>query len=93
MQIFLFQTHVCIEQTAIDLRAQDLDVHIVADCSLSRTNEDRHLALERMRQIGCFVTTSENTIFKLMRTKDHPAFNEVRKLVMKPSVDTGLAKL
>lgn len=83
----------CIEQTAIDLRAQDFDVHVVADCSLSRNHDDRRLAFERLRQIGCFVTTSENVIFKLLRSKDNPAFNEVRKLVTQPSADTGLAKL
>lgn len=83
----------CIEQTAIDLRAQDLDVHVVADCSLSRSDDDRKFALQRLSQIGCVVTTSENVIFKLLRSKDHPAFNDVRKLLLKPSVDTGLAKL
>lgn len=77
----------------MDLRDLDLDVHVVADCSLSRSTEDRRLAFERMRQIGCFLTTSENVIFKLLRTKDNPCFNDVRKLVSEVSADTGLSKL
>lgn len=77
----------------MDLRALGIDVHVVADCSVSRSPEDRHFALERLRQIGCFVTTSENVIFKLLRTKENPCFNVVRKLITEISVDTGLAKL
>lgn len=70
-----------------------IDVHVVADCCSSRSEEDRLLALKRLQQIGCFVTTSESVIFKLMRDKNHPKFDEVRKLVTGTSVDTGLAKL
>lgn len=91
--LFGLETHVCVEQTAMDLLAYDYDVHIVADCTISRTEEDRRMAFERLRQIGCFVTTSESVIFKLMRTKEHPAFNEIRKLVAEASAETGLAKM
>lgn len=77
----------------MDLRELNVDVHIVADCSLSRSPDDRRFAFDRMRQIGCFLTTSENVIFKLLRTKDNPCFNDVRKLVTQSSADTGLAKL
>lgn len=40
------QAHVCVEQTAIELRARGLQVHIVADATTSRTQEDRLLAFE-----------------------------------------------
>lgn len=65
-------------------------VHIAADCTMSRSLEDRALALERLKNIGCCISTSENIIFKLLKDKNNPAFNEVRKLVMEISVDTGL---
>lgn len=77
----------------MDLRDLNIDVHVVADCSLSRSADDRRFAFDRLQQIGCFLTTSENVIFKLLRSKDNPCFNEVRKLVTKSSVDTGLSKL
>lgn len=77
----------------MDFRAQGVDVHIVADCSLSRSPDDRTLAFERLKQIGCFVTTSENVIFKLLKTKDNPKFNDVRKFISDVSADTGLSKL
>lgn len=75
----------------MDLRSLGYDVHVVADCSMARSLEDRHLAFERMKQIGCFVTTSESVIFKLMKDKNNEHFNNVRKLVMETSVETGLA--
>jgi len=91
--IFGIEAHVCVEQTAMDFRAKGVEVHIVADCSLSRSTDDRTLAFERLKQIGCFVTTSENVIFKLLKTKDNPNFNDIRKLLSEVSADTGLSKL
>ncbi len=84
------EAHVCIEQTAMDLIKSGYTVHIAADCTMSRSLEDRTLALERMKNLGCHISTSENIIFKLMKDKNHPAFNQVRKLVMETSVETGL---
>lgn len=38
---YIHQAHICVEQSAMDFRSQGLDVHIVADCSLSRSLDDR----------------------------------------------------
>lgn len=91
--LFGLETHICIEQTAIDLLDNDYDVHIVADCTTSRSNEDRSLAFQRLRQIGCFVTTSENVIFKLMGGKNHPKFTSILPLVSKKSEESDLATM
>jgi len=91
--IFGIEAHICVEQTAMDFRAKGVDVHVVADCSLSRSHDDRTLAFDRLKQMGCFLTTSENVIFKLLRTKDNPKFNDVRTLLNEVSADTGLSKL
>lgn len=91
--LFGLEAHICVEQTAMDLLECGYDVHIAADCTTSISAEDRHLAFQRLRQIGCFIATSENVIFKLMRSKDHPKFSQVRPLVTAKSIDTGLASL
>lgn len=91
--LFGLEAHICVEQSAIDLLARNFNVHLVADCSMSRSPEDRALAFKRLTQLGCFVTTSESVIFKLMKDKNHPKFDVVRKLVTNVSEDTGLAKL
>ncbi|KZC07117.1 PREDICTED: isochorismatase domain-containing protein 2-like [Dufourea novaeangliae] len=84
------ETHVCIENTAIDLRQNGYEVHTVADCCTSRTQEDRLLALERMRGIGCHITTSENVIFKLLADANHKEFKNIQRLVKTPTLPTGL---
>jgi len=40
------QTHVCIQQTVIDLLERGLEVHVVADATSSRSQMDRLLALQ-----------------------------------------------
>lgn len=85
------ETHICVEQTAIDLTLMNrFDIHVVADCVLSRTLGDREFALRRLEKIGCIITSSENVIFKLMKDKNHEKFNEIRKLVADPSGFPGL---
>ncbi|XP_063835874.1 isochorismatase domain-containing protein 1-like isoform X2 [Ostrinia nubilalis] len=85
--LFGTETHVCIEQTVIDLLNEDLTVHVLADGVSSRSLMDRGLALQRFQSIGCFVGTSENVLFKLLRDKSHPAFKQISKLNMNPTAD------
>jgi len=40
------QTHVCIQQTVIDLLERGFEVHVVADATSSRSQMDRLLALQ-----------------------------------------------
>lgn len=88
--LFGLESHICVEQTAMDLLSLGkFDVHVVADCVLSRTLDDRQLALKRLENLGCFITSSENVIFKLLQDKNHPKFNDVRKLVAEPTVFPG----
>lgn len=84
------EAHVCIENTAIDLRLDGYEVHTVADCCTSRSQEDRMLALERMRDIGCHITTSENVIFKLLGDAKHKEFKNIQSLVKAPTLYSGL---
>jgi len=86
------EAHVCVEQTAIDLLERGMFVHIVADATSSRTQEDRLLAFQRLQQMGCFITTSECVIFKLLGDKEHPKFNLVKNLVKATSPYTALAQ-
>lgn len=89
--LFGFEAHVCIELTAMDLIAAGYNVHIVADCTSSRSDEDRKLAFERLKQIGCFITTSENIIFKLLQHEKHPKYDEICELTLSVTEDTNLA--
>ena len=51
---------------------------MVADAVSSRTQTDRHLALERMRTIGAHITTTESTILSLVGDASHQNFKEIQ---------------
>ncbi|KAL7729784.1 hypothetical protein ACLKA6_014648 [Drosophila palustris] len=85
--LFGIETHVCVEQTAFDLINKNINVWLVADCCASRLNQDRDLALERLRDIGCTITSSEAVIFNLVGDKNHKSFKDIASLVKKVSAD------
>ncbi|XP_023303390.2 isochorismatase domain-containing protein 1 [Lucilia cuprina] len=89
--LYGLESHICVEQTVMDLLERNIRVSLVADCVCSRLKQDRDLALERFRAAGCNVTTSESVIFDLMRDKNHPKFDIVRKFVNNPSADMELS--
>ncbi|KAI5637586.1 isochorismatase family domain-containing protein [Phthorimaea operculella] len=91
--LFGIEAHVCIEQTVIDLINEDIAVHVLADGVSSRTLMDRKLALKRMQNLGCHVTTSESVLFKLLKDKNNPAFKEVSKLFKEPTSEVFTSKL
>eukprot|EP00099_Drosophila_melanogaster_P023967 NP_651869.1 uncharacterized protein Dmel_CG11333 [Drosophila melanogaster] len=91
--LFGLETHVCVEQTAFDLVNDEIDVWLVADCCASRHNQDRDLALERLRHIGCNIATSESVIFNLLGDKNNKSFKEITPLVKKISADMQLCRV
>ncbi|XP_017856851.1 PREDICTED: isochorismatase domain-containing protein 1 isoform X1 [Drosophila arizonae] len=88
--LFGIETHVCVEQTAFDLVNNGIDVWLVADCCASRLNQDRDLALGRLRHIGCIISSTESVIFNLLSDKNHKSFKEIASLVKKVSADLKL---
>ena len=49
------------------------------------------IAFERLKQAGCFMTTSESLIFQLCETAKFPRFKEVSALMKEKRPDAGLA--
>jgi isochorismatase family protein len=52
-------------QSSLDLLECGYDVHVLADGVSSCNKEEVPLALERMRQAGAQITTSESMLFQL----------------------------
>jgi nicotinamidase-related amidase len=76
------ETHVCIEQTALDLLARGLTVFIAVDAVGSRHILDHEIALRRLESSGALLTTSEAALFEWCRSAEHPQFQAIRKLVL-----------
>ncbi len=75
------ETHVCVWQTARELRHSDYDVHLIADASSSRSVLNRDIAWRRMEAIGVTLSCVEMVLFEMMRDADHPRFRDVSRLL------------
>lgn len=75
------ETHVCIQQTAIDAMARGFDVFLIADAVSSRRPEDAAISIELMRGMDVRITSSESLIFSLLRDATHPSFKKVVSLL------------
>ena len=75
------ETHVCVNQTAEDLLADGVEVHVVQDAVTSRTAENRALGLHKMERSGATVTSVETALFELLRQAGTPEFKEVQALI------------
>jgi nicotinamidase-related amidase len=75
------EAHVCVLQTVLDLLAAGRRVAWAADATGSRDPADRAAAIERARQHGAEIVTSEMVLFEWLRDARHPKFREVHKLL------------
>jgi nicotinamidase-related amidase len=75
------ETHVCVQQTALDLLALDFRVYIPADAVGSRYGIDHERALHRLEQAGAIITTSEAAVFEWVGGAGSPKFKEISRLV------------
>jgi nicotinamidase-related amidase len=75
------ETHVCILQTALDLKAAGYQPVVVTDCVSSRSLADKDTALRRLASEGAILTGSESLLFELLRTSESPKFKEISALV------------
>jgi len=75
------ETHVCVLQTAIDLINGGYQPVVVEDCVSSRTEKDKEIAIERMRQEGVIISSFESVLFELTRVSGTEKFKFISKLL------------
>jgi len=75
------ETHVCIYQTAVDLRNRGYEANVAADAVSSRTLENKQIGLERLRAEGASLSSTEMALFELLKTAEHPQFKQIAKLI------------
>jgi nicotinamidase-related amidase len=75
------ETHVCVQQTALDLVAEGFRVYVASDAVASRYAVDHDQALRRMEQAGVVLTTAEAAAFVWVGRSGTPEFKAISKLV------------
>lgn len=75
------EAHVCVYQTALDLLAAGYAVHLVTDAVSSRTADNRALGIERIKQAGAILTSTEMALFELLKVADGSAFKQIIQII------------
>lgn len=73
------ESHVCVLQTVIELKAAGKDVFVVGDSVGSRNPADKAFALDRMRDHGIEVVSHEMVAFEWLRKAGTPLFKEISR--------------
>jgi nicotinamidase-related amidase len=71
------ESHVCVMQTAIELKGAGKDVFVVGDSVGSRSPSDKVFALDRMRDHGIAIVSREMVAFEWLRKAGTPLFKEI----------------
>ena len=79
--IFGIEAHVCVLQTVLDALSLGYQVHVVADAISSRTEENKNIAMRRMRHAGAFIASTEMVLFQLLGKAGTEEFRKVSALV------------
>ncbi|MGB4674522.1 MAG: isochorismatase family protein [Azovibrio sp.] len=73
------ETHVCVQQTVLDLLAAGRRVFVVEEGVGSRQERDKQLALERMRSHGADIVSREMVAFEWLERANTDVFRTVLK--------------
>jgi nicotinamidase-related amidase len=76
------ETHVCVNQTVLDLLADGRDVQVAEDAVGSRTEENRRVGLHKMERAGATLTSVETALFELLGRAGTDEFKAIQKLIL-----------
>jgi nicotinamidase-related amidase len=75
------EAHVCVTQTCLDLLAEGLTLFVVADAVSSRAPENHRIGLQRMRDAGAVIVSSEMVLFELLEKAGTEEFKQILAMV------------
>ena len=76
------ESHVCVNQTVLDLIVQGVEVHVVADAVGSRSADNRELGLAKAERAGAWRSSVETALFELLGEAGGEHFKSVQRLVL-----------
>lgn len=75
------ESHICILQTALDLKQSGWDVYVVTNAVGSRQPTDHESALTRMAEAGVSLVTAESVVFEWCEAAGTDQFRQISRLV------------
>tara|TARA_R110000787_G_scaffold78360_4_gene171591 strand:+ start:3040 stop:3603 length:564 start_codon:yes stop_codon:yes gene_type:complete len=76
------ETHICVLQTALALKAENFSVHVAEDGVCSRSKSNQYNAIQRMRQAGVVISNVESLLFEWVGDASHAEFKTLAKLIV-----------
>ncbi|HOJ43201.1 MAG TPA: isochorismatase family protein [Syntrophorhabdaceae bacterium] len=74
------EAHICVAQTALS-RISDYNVHVIEDAISSRVESNCRAAIERMRQAGVIISTTEMVIYEILKKAGTEEFKACLSLI------------
>ncbi len=75
------ETHICVEQTTLDLLEAGYNVVLAADCVRSRDLENHNISVAKMAAAGAVVTCAESILYELLGGAKAPEFKAISAIV------------
>jgi nicotinamidase-related amidase len=75
------EAHICVLKTVLEGIELGFNVHVVADAISSRSIENKQLAIDRMRQSGAFIVSTEMILFMLLNEAGTAEFKAISQLI------------
>jgi isochorismate hydrolase len=75
------EAHICVYQTTAELIDMGYAVHVAADAVSSRTEENKTIGLQKMKDAGASWTSVETLLFELLRVAEGEKFKTMLKIV------------
>ncbi|MBI4695438.1 MAG: isochorismatase family protein [Gammaproteobacteria bacterium] len=75
------EAHICVLQTALDLKSAGYEVFVVEDAICSRRLENYQNALDRMRRCGVNIASAESVVFEWLGSSRHESFKAIQAML------------
>jgi nicotinamidase-related amidase len=83
------ETHVCVNQTVLDLLDAGTEVQVAEDAVGSRTEANKRVGLHKMERAGATLTSVETALFELLGRAGTDEFKQVQKLILDHAPNPG----
>jgi nicotinamidase-related amidase len=75
------ETHVCVNQSVLDLLDEGVEVHVAQDAVGSRSTDNWELGLHKVERAGAVLTSVETALFELLGAAGTDEFKQVQGLI------------